>query len=137
MDGWMDIYLFSKLARPANTKGPFCVWCIPAECPPNPHIQTDTHTHTQLKCCCTNLLDAVGVDGGLRLQDADRLRLLGALRHLSHLLGDEIVDAVQRLHRPLDQTHSLCRSCNTHTEKHKHKRRQRLPPEEEHRRGFY
>lgn len=59
----------------------------------------------------TDLFDAVGVDGGLRLQDADRLCLLGALRHLPHLLSDEVVDAVQRLHRALDQTHPLCRPC--------------------------
>lgn len=50
----------------------------------------------------TDLFDAVWVDGGLRLQDADRLCLLGALRHLPHLLSDEVVDTVERFHRPLD-----------------------------------
>ncbi|KAI9542156.1 hypothetical protein NQZ68_022208, partial [Dissostichus eleginoides] len=58
----------------------------------------------------TDLFDAVGVDGGLWLQDADRLCLLGALRHLPHLLSNEVMDSVQRLHRALDQTHPLCRS---------------------------
>lgn len=71
-----------------------------------------------LKICLdgleTDLFDAVWVDGGLRLQDADRLCLLGALRHLPDLLGNEVMDAVQRLHRPLDQTHPLRRPC-THT----------------------
>lgn len=64
-----------------------------------------------LKECQTDLFDPVWVDGGLRLQDAHRLCLLGALRHLPHLLSDEVMDAVQRLHRPLDQTHPLCRPC--------------------------
>lgn len=80
------------------------------------------HTHSlsfQRKTCRTdshtNLFDAVGVDSGLRLQDADRLCLLGALRHLPHLLSDEVMDTVQRLHCPLDQTHPLCRPC-THTD---------------------
>lgn len=50
----------------------------------------------------TDLFDAVWVDGGLRLQDADRLCLLGALWHLPHLLSDEVVDTVERFHRPLD-----------------------------------
>lgn len=50
----------------------------------------------------TDLFDAVWVDGGLWLQDADWLCLLGALRHLPHLLSDEVVDAVECFHRPLD-----------------------------------
>lgn len=96
------------------------------------HTSTANKTHSALKSLPqlsalvfgstvrrnTDLFDAVWVDGGLRLQDADRLCLLGALRHLPHLLGDEVMDAVQRLHRPLDQTHSLCRACKrakTHT----------------------
>lgn len=97
----------------------------------------DTHTHTPHDCrdslsCSgfswnrtehnrrdskTDLFDTVWVDGGLWLQDADRLCLLGALRHLPHLLSDEIMNAVQSLHRPLDQTHPLCRSwTHTHTQ---------------------
>lgn len=59
----------------------------------------------------TDLFDAVWVDGGLWLQDADWFCLLGALRHLPHLLSDEVMDTIQRLHCPLDQTHSLCCPC--------------------------
>lgn len=50
----------------------------------------------------TNLFDAVWVDSSLWLQDTDWLCLLGALRHLPHLLSDEVVDAIQCVHRPLD-----------------------------------
>lgn len=67
----------------------------------------------------TDLFDSVRVDGGLRLQDAHRLCLLGALRHLPHLLSDEVMDTIQCLHSPLDQTHTLCCAyINTH--KHTH-----------------
>lgn len=78
--------------------------------------------HTHARCACNSLFsisdcwegkrrmeeggphlfDAVWVDGGLWLQDADWLCLLGALGHLPHLLSDEVVDTVQRFHRPLD-----------------------------------
>lgn len=65
----------------------------------------------------TDLFDSVRVDGGLRLQDAHRLCLLGALRHLPHLLSDEVMDTIQCLHSPLDQTHTLCCAyTNTHTD---------------------
>lgn len=62
----------------------------------------------------TDLFDAVWVNGGLRLQDADRLCLLGTLRHLPHLLSNEVMDAVQGFDCSLDQAHPLCRPC-THT----------------------
>lgn len=86
------------------------------------HKHTNKHTGfsgpEQNRLSNTDLFDAVGVDGGLWLQDADRLCLLGALRHLPHLLSDEVVDTIQCLHCPLDQTHSLCRPCtHRHTDR--------------------
>lgn len=64
--------------------------------------QTQTHWQFRANKRGTDLFDAVWVDGGLWLQDADWLCLLGALRHLPHLLSDEVVDAVEGFHRPLD-----------------------------------
>ena len=58
-----------------------------------------------------HLFDAVWVDGGLGLQDADGLGLLGVLRHLPHLLRDEVVHAIQGLDCPLDQADALCCAC--------------------------
>ena len=68
------------------------------------------------------LFNAVGVDGGLRLQDADGLRLLAALWHLANLLRDEVMDPVQGLHGALDQAHALRRSCAKQAEKKRSER---------------
>lgn len=60
-----------------------------------------------------HLFDAVRVDGGLWLHYADRFGFLGALWHLPHLLSNEVMDSIQSLHCPLDQTHPLCRAWRT------------------------
>lgn len=54
------------------------------------------------RMCVTDLLDSVGVDGGLRLQDADWFTFLAALWHFTHFLSDEVMNSIQRLHRTLD-----------------------------------
>lgn len=61
-----------------------------------------------------HLLDAVGVDGGLGLQDADRFRFGHILGHLPNLVGNEAMNGIESFHCALDEAHALCGTCKAH-----------------------
>lgn len=62
----------------------------------------------ELKEVKPHLFDTVRVDCGLWLKYTNWLCFLSALRHLPHLLRDEVMDAIQRLYSALDQADTLC-----------------------------